>query len=150
MLNLLCSSAYSSWFQRMSSPRCRIVGFDTSILDVGEGEAWERFEGMVVGGAGRPESWGVGVEVDILSFLSFLWSRISERMVMVWENAEKRNILYADVDGLCKNTRCGESKITDSSWGKNRFFLPLDTRSFVCVCVIPTQERLPYKIRSRR
>jgi hypothetical protein len=46
----------------MSSPRCRIVGFDAS--DVGE--IWEREDGMVEGGAGRPESCGVGVAADII------------------------------------------------------------------------------------
>jgi hypothetical protein len=61
MLNLASSLAYSSWFQRMSSPRCRIVGFDAS--DVGG--IWEREDGMVEGGAGRPESCGVGVAADI-------------------------------------------------------------------------------------
>lgn len=37
MLNLDCSSAYRSWFQRMSSPRWRMVGFEDErvVLDCG-------------------------------------------------------------------------------------------------------------------
>jgi hypothetical protein len=44
------------------------VGFDAS--DVVEGESWESLDGMAVGGAGRPESWGVGVAADMF-FLGF-------------------------------------------------------------------------------
>lgn len=61
MLNLLFSSAYNSWFHRMSSPRWSIVGFDADEDFGANGEA-----SCGVAGAGRPESWGVGVADDMM------------------------------------------------------------------------------------
>ena len=59
-LNLLFSVSYSSWFHRMSSPRCSIVGFDSDVLAM-DVEVWE-----TDAGGGRPESCGVGVAADIV------------------------------------------------------------------------------------
>jgi hypothetical protein len=63
MLNLLDNLAYSSWFHRMSSPRCRIVG----LLDVDVVSTFESLEDGLDGGGGRPESCGVDVAADIFS-----------------------------------------------------------------------------------
>jgi hypothetical protein len=63
MLNFPDSSAYSSWFHRMSSPRCRIVG----LLELGFVSTFESLEDETDGGGGRPESCGVDVATDILS-----------------------------------------------------------------------------------
>jgi hypothetical protein len=63
ILNLLFNSVYNSWFHRISSPRCSIVGFDEDEVFGANGE-----DLYGVAGAGRPESWGVGVAEDIMSY----------------------------------------------------------------------------------
>lgn len=63
----------------MSSPRCRIAGFEASseemTLGVEDGVVLVAVEGADVGvefvlgdvaGGGSPESWGVGVDADIV------------------------------------------------------------------------------------
>jgi hypothetical protein len=69
MWNFWLSVAYRVWFQRMSAPRWRRVGF---LVVVGDGDCVGTgiLEGEaaivgIVGGGGRPASWGVGVDADI-------------------------------------------------------------------------------------
>jgi hypothetical protein len=77
MWNFWLSVAYRVWFQRMSAPRWRRVGLLVLLVVVGDGDCEgtgtlvaEEEAAMVVevgieGGAGRPASWGVGVDADI-------------------------------------------------------------------------------------